>query len=382
MTKESELDALAAAVRDFIDQEVPTATQWNVNPDVLRQSLTKLGDFMTAIETAHAALQALFEANHDPGTGANPVPGEWVVDTATPTFLNASQLSLPGDRRADYVIGHRIRCLLSGSPVVVALTNVTYNGGSNVTTLQTESAVLTSGLTQVSYGLVRSSVPKVQGSDILAATIAGSRLIDLTVEGGKIADLTIPGGKLVNAAIDTAQLKDSAVSMDKLAHGAVSTLKLANAAVTEEKLGNNAVTALKIALQAVGSTKLGIGASLSGSGQGGSIGGQSLTGTPTDYATVALTGPLRVGGKILVMAVSGVNITAAPATFSYGIYRDGAAYLPPGTVTLSPAAGAIHLAPAALFTATGTSHTFTLRASKSLGTISLQDPQIIAVAFA
>lgn len=172
MSYESELHDLADAVRDFTNLEIPDVGEWNQNPAVLEDGLRTAGTFIQAVDAARAALEAKFLVDHA-SDGKNPLPPEWVVDGATPVFVNASILQLPGDRTADYAVGHRMRATVGSSQVVAAITSVTTGGGSTIITL--DQPVLTSGLTAVARGLVRTSMPKVKFGDIMpGALLPGS----------------------------------------------------------------------------------------------------------------------------------------------------------------------------------------------------------------
>lgn len=163
--KKDALYAIAAQVRFFIDAEVPTVTQWNVNPNKLKSGLESVGDFFDQVDADHAALVAKFNADHDPVTGKNPVPSEWVTDAAAPTFLSSSQFRFSGNRTADYKVAHRIQATLGSTTVVLAITSSSYDGSN--TTLTVTPASLTSSLNKIERGLVRVSVPKIQESDLV-----------------------------------------------------------------------------------------------------------------------------------------------------------------------------------------------------------------------
>jgi hypothetical protein len=199
MSKETDLDALAAAVRNFVNLEVPTAAQWNVNPDVLRNALGTLGDFFTSVEAAHAALQALFEQDHDPITGANAIPSEWVVDPNPPTYLSATQFRLTGDRRADYTYGDRIRVTLAGQPYIVAIASVPVFTSGN-TTITVDKPWLINTLSKVEWALVRTATRKVTFNDIMEGAVLGSAMAQNSVTTLAIAALNVTNNRLaINA---------------------------------------------------------------------------------------------------------------------------------------------------------------------------------------
>lgn len=198
MSKESDLDAKAAQLRDFIFHEIPDTPTWNVNVTRMREGLALIGDFFTQTDAAVAALTALFNADHDNGTGKNPVPSEWVADAGAPTYLGAGIFSLPGDRRADYMLGHRVRAALGPSTnVEVTVQLVGFDGLANRTTITVAPPALTAALTGVSRGLVRFSVPRVVAGGIMADAILGPELADNAVTGPAVAPVTLTPQHLV-----------------------------------------------------------------------------------------------------------------------------------------------------------------------------------------
>lgn len=191
MSKETDLDAKAAQLRDFIFQEIPSTATWNINVTRMREGLTLLGDFFSDTDTAIANLRALFEADHAVD-GKNPVPSEWVPDGASPTYLGAGLFSLPGDRRADYLRGHRIRAALGPSTnVEVTAQLVGFDALANRTTITVAPPALTGALSAVSHGLVRFSVPRIVAGGIMPEAILGPELADGAVKSAAIADYNV-----------------------------------------------------------------------------------------------------------------------------------------------------------------------------------------------
>ena len=228
-TKEQQLVTLAGTVRQFADQETPTVNQWNVDPTILAQLATLVGQFFTQIEAALAAQLVLFDADHDINTGANPVPAEWIAEPAATTFIGPTQLQLPGDHRPDYAKGHRIRATIGASTVIVAVTNVAFAG--NATTLTLESGVLTSGLTGIARALVRYSAPKVTLLDILAKSVLNAAIDDGAIDNRTIAATTIDGlAKIVAASCRQSLFPANHFSQSALAARAASPIQATNSA--------------------------------------------------------------------------------------------------------------------------------------------------------
>ncbi len=270
MSKETQLQALANQVRDFINGEIPTVATWNVNPGVERTSLNLLGSFFTDTDGQVAALLAKFNADHDPVTGKNPIPNEWVAEPATPTFQSAAAFTLAGDRRTDYVKGHRVRLTLGPNLVIVGLDDVTYDPGTNRTTGVCNPAVVNNTLTKVERSLVRFSVPRVQASDLMAAAVTTAALADGSITSAKLGTqqvLTqhlglaqVTAAQLAAASVGTSQLQTAAVTAAKIANLAVGTLQIAFGAITATKLAPAAVTESVIEDTAVSNRTLAVGA--------------------------------------------------------------------------------------------------------------------------
>jgi len=278
MSKQSELQAKAALVRLFIDQEIPPEATWNGDPIVLRDALLLLGTFCADYDAMLAAIQALFAADHNPTTGKNPLPPEWVADTGPPpVFIATNQLRLAGDRRADYAVGHRVRATLNASKVIVALTAVVFDGGTNTTLLTVFPNVLNGQLAALERALVRFSAPAVTALDLLAdavttaaiaaGAVGSSELANLAILTQHLADLQVTAPKLALGAVGTPQLANVSVTATKiallavlgqhLADGAVPTRAILDLNVTEAKLADQAVSGRVLADQAVSLEKMG-----------------------------------------------------------------------------------------------------------------------------
>jgi hypothetical protein len=206
VSKQTDLEALADVVRDFIDQEIPTVTEWNVNPGVIEQALNQIGLFFTQTDADVAAVLALFEADHDPTTGANPIPPEWVAEASTPTFVASDRFQLAGDRRADYAQAHRVRATLGVTQVIVAIAAVSFDSGANTTTVTVTPTSLTSQLSAIERGLVRASMPRIRAADLMpGAAQANFAYVPADVAGdsftGPIDAPTVEGTTEVKAPV-------------------------------------------------------------------------------------------------------------------------------------------------------------------------------------
>jgi len=231
-TKEEQLQTLANGVNDVVDQEIPDAAKWNEPRNAIQSGFPLIGSFFTQTDASVAALQTLFNQDHDPVTGKNPVPSEWVLDASAPTFLNAAQFRLAGDRRSDYAVGHRIRVTQGASLVIVAISGVGFDAGQNATTITVDTAVLASNLSAVARALVRFSAPKVLTADLMPDAVTTAKIVDGAVTTPKIADANVTTAKIVDGAVTTPKIADANVTTAKIAAQGVTFAKLAHGTQT------------------------------------------------------------------------------------------------------------------------------------------------------
>lgn len=275
-TKEQQLSALAAQCRDFINGEIPTVGTWNINPGVDRAAVALIGTFFTDTDTTVAALLAKFNVDHDPVSGKNPTPAEWVAEPNAPTFRSAGSVSLPANRTADYAPGHRVRLTLGPSKVIVGLDTVTYDPALNITLMGCTPASVNSSLSALERALIRFSAPRVTTADLVPGSVPTAALADGAVTSAKIAALALQTqhyadrsvtinkiglnavgqNELALLAVSTNRLQDLSVTAGKLAAGAATTAKIADQAVTEPKLADQAVSSRALADGAVLATHI------------------------------------------------------------------------------------------------------------------------------
>lgn len=84
-----------------------------------------------------------------------PVGAPWVDWGHTPARLSATQVTIPGDTTALYLVGRRARVVGASGPVVGTITACAYDGvnGWSVVTLALDSGALTAPLSAVSLGV-------------------------------------------------------------------------------------------------------------------------------------------------------------------------------------------------------------------------------------
>jgi hypothetical protein len=262
MSTESDLDVLAQQVRAFIDQEIPNVLAWNVNPTVLYDSLQRIGTGFTSIEGRATALETTVGGITLPG-GALAPPAEWVREAATPTYVNASSFTLPGDQTGVYRPGARLRVTLGAAQVVVTLSTVTYNAGPGATTLVLTTPALSPALNALDHSLVRQSSVAVATADILDAAVTASKLAP-----GAVTTPAIAAGSVLSAAIPAGQITAAhhvpkSLTAAQIADGSLVDSLIAPATITGDKIAAGSLNgALVLAARSVGLAQLALGATV------------------------------------------------------------------------------------------------------------------------
>lgn len=254
MSKETDLDALAATVHDFTAGEIPPEAVWDINGTVLSDALALIGDFFTDTDGDVAALLATYTANHNPD-GSHAPPSEWIPEVGAPTFLSASSFTLPGNRTANYRAHDRVR-LHQGAGgttlVVAAVTAVSFASATNTTTLVVRTATTTapvvSTLVSIDRALARDSLPRIGGFDLIDGALDDPRLfVDGVIRNNMLAVNCVGRGQIANGEVIAGKLGASAVASANIAALQVLETHLAAGAVTAAKIGNGQVQVQHIA---------------------------------------------------------------------------------------------------------------------------------------
>lgn len=87
------------------------------------------------------------------------VLAEWVPSGLTPTFISATQFSVPGNVTAIFNVKRRVLLTVTAVNGGSTITASSFGGGNTTVTVVTDTAgFLTAGLTAVSYGLLDASI--------------------------------------------------------------------------------------------------------------------------------------------------------------------------------------------------------------------------------
>lgn len=147
------------------DTDPPTSPIWTVD------NLTGINDTATAVD-------------------------QWVASGLTPTFVSATQFTVPGDQTSALAVGRRVKCTVTAGTVYGRITVSAYTTLTTVTVVL-DSGALDSGLSAVSLGFLtpdNSAIPGVRLSAGAwtfsnAATLPGATLTgDLTMSGASIVE--------------------------------------------------------------------------------------------------------------------------------------------------------------------------------------------------
>lgn len=88
---------------------------------------------------------------------------QWVESGATPTYVNATQFTVPGDKTSDFTVNRRVKCTTTGGTVYGYISVSAYTSLTTVTVVL-DSGTLDSGLSSVELGLItpsNTSLPKI-----------------------------------------------------------------------------------------------------------------------------------------------------------------------------------------------------------------------------
>lgn len=96
---------------------------------------------------------------NDPSAAVAP-NSEWIASGLLPSFISSVSFSLPGDQRAKFPVGQRIKSTVTAGTAYATILTAVF---STVTTftVQNDSTALDSGLSAVSYGLFNAANPSI-----------------------------------------------------------------------------------------------------------------------------------------------------------------------------------------------------------------------------
>lgn len=102
-------------------------------------------------DAAGATLRTIDDVNgvNDSSVSAS----EWVASGLTPTYINTTSFSVPGDQTNVLHVNRRLRMSTTAGTVYASITAAAYSTGVSTITVATDSGALDSGLSAVEYAL-------------------------------------------------------------------------------------------------------------------------------------------------------------------------------------------------------------------------------------
>lgn len=86
---------------------------------------------------------------------------EWVVSGFTPTYINATSFSVPGDQTMVLQVNRRLRTTNTSGFIYSTISNSVFAAGITTVTVVNDSGVLDAGLSVVEYGLLSATSPSI-----------------------------------------------------------------------------------------------------------------------------------------------------------------------------------------------------------------------------
>lgn len=122
---------------------------------------------------------------------------QWVDSGLTPTYVSATQFTLPGDQTSRFQVNRRLKLLVTAGTVYGYISNAVF-GALTTVTVVLDSGVLDTGLSDVQLGIItptNTSLPKIPDF------VTTAMLQDDSVTSAKLADSTFQNATIINCYI-------------------------------------------------------------------------------------------------------------------------------------------------------------------------------------
>lgn len=232
---------------------------------------------------------------------------EWVVSGFTPTYINATSFSVPGDQTMVLQVNRRLRTTNTSGFIYSTITNSVFAAGITTVTVANDSGTLDAGLSVVEYGL-------------LSATSPAIPVVPISL-GGTGQTTALAAFDALKQAATTAYAGVSEFSTDAEAQAGTDPAK----AVTPDNLG---------------ATVLGIGQSWQNVA-GSRSQGVTYTNTTGRTIAVSVVGVVAASGSFLLVVAGSTfqafNNAAGVATTSsvFAVVESGQTYSVSGATSIS-----------------------------------------------
>lgn len=101
-------------------------------------------------------------------------PLEWIASNLTPTFIDGTHFSVPGNQTNNFQIGRRIQASVSAGTIYGTISNSVFSTVTTITVIW-DTGALDSGLTNVSYALLNATHPSMPNAfNVQAFSVAGT----------------------------------------------------------------------------------------------------------------------------------------------------------------------------------------------------------------
>lgn len=137
------------------------------------------------------------EDNIDGVNDATVAIDQWVASGLTPTYVSATQFTVPGDQTSVLTVGRRVKCTVTAGTVYGRITVSAFAALTTVTVVN-DSGVLDSGLSAVSYGLLTSNNSSVPGAKLASGAWTFTNALGFP-GASSTGDITMTGASIIES---------------------------------------------------------------------------------------------------------------------------------------------------------------------------------------
>lgn len=180
------LDDVQKAVADHYAHKADSTTAHGIG-ETNAQLAAMVAEITAGRGTQGSLAARLIAALNGDGTiKLSTLNNKWINNADTPSFVDSTHLTVPGDRTRVYIGGIQLRLTVSGSYVYAPVASSSYGGGVTTITLDPAYQLLTAGLSAVDIGLIAWDNAVAQACTQNAAAIAN---VQGQVTGLKIVEV-------------------------------------------------------------------------------------------------------------------------------------------------------------------------------------------------
>jgi hypothetical protein len=122
---------------------------------------------------------------NDPSISAQ-VIGEW-INGSTPTYISATQYSVPGNQTTTYTVNRRVRNTVSGGQAYSTVTASSFGAGVTTVTVSNDSIALDNGISITAYSILNASPISVPATVLTAQNYQNQTAKSATTTGTSAA---------------------------------------------------------------------------------------------------------------------------------------------------------------------------------------------------